>query len=758
MINQKTIALLAALVVAVGILAGCSGGGQTAVTPSVGDANISTDGTNQRSLWGMWNFYCDPAGLDIRVEPIRNALAHFEIPGSTFGPTCPGCIEVKVDSFDQATRVMDVDVGLRNGFSAPGFDVRGILYSDSSGVKLVNADDWTGRFDVPGGDVLNPFKSFAKNSDSRVFSSNTMHSENFKIYFPEGTNYKTLMFAVDVSFPKNCLEPYEIKNFWQEKIRSSVGSKGSIFVDVLDWQDDVNKVSLVLPEVTGTQFRQLEHFSGPTWTAEIENATGTGPGVYTARVIATSIDATDSPLYDYIDIIITPSKNWALTWGSESGDDKGLDSAIDSSGNIFVTGYFGNNYNPSVDFDPGPMVDEHSTNGGEDAFLAKYGPNGDYLWALTWGGPASDRGNSVAIDSFGDVYVAGWFKGAVDFDPGAGVETRFSNGDCDAYLAKFDNNGNLLWVDTWGGSNWDYCCAVTVDNMGYVSVAGAFQSKVDFDPGPGSMLINSAGGEDAFASRFDSNGGFMWVNTWGGDSVSVSDVGRAVTVDSNGNLFVTGETEVDDDMVSVLNKISPNGDTVWFKTWGEIATWTPGYEPGRGIAVDENGDIYVTGWFQNTVDFDPDENLETQVTSNGGRDAFLSKFTTYGEFLWVRAWGGNDWDEGLSATIDSQGDICIAGYFQGKPDFDPGVGNTCRNSKGGRDIFMSRFTPDGEFLDVSTFGGDCWDEGIDVETTSAGETLITGYFQGTVDFDPGQGIDNHASNGFYDIFISKLIS
>jgi hypothetical protein len=240
------------------------------------------------------------------------------------------------------------------------------------------------------------------------------------------------------------------------------------------------------------------------------------------------------------------------------------------------------------------------------------------------------------VDSSGSAYVTGWFSGIVDFDPGSGVDNQTCNGVVDAFLSKFDSSGNFKWARTWGGGVYDYGFGVAVDGTGNAYVTGDFYDTVDFDPGPGVDNHTSNGEPDAFLSKFDSSGNFLWAKTWGGNSS----------------------------------------------------------ETGCGVTVDISGNVYVRGLFYLTVDFDPGPGVDNHI-SNGEYDAFLSKFDSSGDFFWAKTWGGIDYDYGYGVAVDGTGNAYVTGSFRSTVDFDPGSGVDNHVSNGYEDAFLSKFPPDG---------------------------------------------------------------
>jgi len=326
---------------------------------------------------------------------------------------------------------------------------------------------------------------------------------------------------------------------------------------------------------------------------------------------------------------------WARTWGGTGYNDRGYGVAVDGSGSVYVTGEFLD----TVDFDPGPGTDEHTSKGITDCFLSKFDSEGEFQWARTWGGVDWDQGYGVAVSGSGSVYVAGKFRYTVDFDPGSGVDEHTSNGWEDVFLSKFDEEGGFQWARTWGGVDGEESYGVAVGGSGSVYVTGHFLYTVDFDPGPGVEEHTSNGGWDVFLSKIDSEGGFQWARTWGGTGYS---------------------------------------------------------DRGYGVAVSGTGSVYATGSFENTVDFDPGPEVE-EHTSNGGYDVFLSKFDSEGEFQWARTWGGPVGDGSQGVAVDGSGSVYVTGSFSDTVDFDPGPGVDEHTSNGNSDAFLSKFPPDGNW-------------------------------------------------------------
>ncbi|TFF90851.1 MAG: hypothetical protein EU548_00930 [Promethearchaeota archaeon] len=239
------------------------------------------------------------------------------------------------------------------------------------------------------------------------------------------------------------------------------------------------------------------------------------------------------------------TKAWNVTWG-DSSHDYGYDIALDSEGNIYVTG---STYSYGV--------------GHSDIVVVKFYPNGTMRWNVTWGGSSYDEGYGIALDSAGNIYATG-------------NTSSYGAGHGDIAVVKFYPNGTKAWNVTWGGSNDDLGYAITADSAGNIYATGASSSYGE-------------GSNDLAVVKFYPNGTKAWNVTWGG---SYAECGYDIALDTAGNIYATGGSssygEGSNDLAVV--KFYPNGTKSWNKTWGSSS-----YEIGYGIALDSDGNIYTTG-------------------------------------------------------------------------------------------------------------------------------------------------------------------
>jgi hypothetical protein len=318
---------------------------------------------------------------------------------------------------------------------------------------------------------------------------------------------------------------------------------------------------------------------------------------------------------------------WAKAIGGASHDGV-KDILVDISGNIYVTGF----YSDTVDFDPNSGVTHLSSSGGADIFVQKLDEFGNLLWAKSIGGTEGDYSHSIAIDSFGSLCLVGIFKDTVDFDPNAGMMNLSSSGGYDSFILRLDSSGDFIWAKSIGGSLDEVAYSVGTDMSNNLYISGDFKGTVDFDPNSGSFNLTANGGYDYFIQKLDQNGDLSWAKAVGGsgaDGCYAADVDSSGNiyltgkfndmVDFDPNAGVTNMTSSGFDDI-FIEKIDANGDFIWVKTMGGSNS----LDVGRGITSDLFGNIYLTGSFNGTTDLDPGPDNSNHTTS-GLYDFFTTK-------------------------------------------------------------------------------------------------------------------------------------
>ncbi len=382
---------------------------------------------------------------------------------------------------------------------------------------------------------------------------------------------------------------------------------------------------------------------------------------------------------------------------------------LDASGNIYTTGAFSG----TIDFDPGPGVYNLSGSGG-DIYISKLDPNGNFLWAKAMGSfSGAEYGQDIAIDNSNNIYVTGTFMYTVDFDPGPGVYNLATTGGKDIFTMKLDANGNFIWAKKMGGTSDDYGISITLDNWGNVHTLARFTGIGDFDPGAGTFNLTSNGSWDVIMSKLDSSGNFIWAKQLGGT----------------------------------------------------------GFDQGSDMMFDPAGNIFMTGAFVATVDFDPGPGTYN-LTAVSGAALYVLKLDVNGNFVWARAMGstggGSSGASGRGISLDDSGSIYTSGEFKGTVDFDPGPGVFNQTVPGGgfgsaNGIFISKLDSAGNFVWAKKMGGATANDfgGVgSLVIDTVGSLYIGGYYGGTFDFDSGPGSFNITSSGGTQIdpFITKLTS
>jgi hypothetical protein len=333
-------------------------------------------------------------------------------------------------------------------------------------------------------------------------------------------------------------------------------------------------------------------------------------------------------------------------------------------------------------------------------------------WVKGFGSDSSEVGKKIAVDNLGNLYTLGTCQltaGAstvvVDFDPGLGTYTLVAH-DRDVFISKLDGNGNFIWaklIETYNGELIPN--DIKVDASGNPVVTGYYSGVIDFDPGVG--VFNSyhqyGGDYDAFLLKLDANGNFLWERDFGGNTDN---------------------------------------------------------DEARELAIDNTGNIYVTGGFYGIVNFDRGYGTNSLTTTgNGDTDVFISKFDSNGLLVWVKQMGGYSFDAGTNITLDNLGNIYTVGGFHTSGDFDPGPGvfTLTGTSLFNDDVFVSKLDGAGNFVWAKVFQTTGAVNSKAVAVDALGNIYLTGNFSDYVDFDPGAGVFNLGNgNVCYHMFISKL--
>lgn len=318
-------------------------------------------------------------------------------------------------------------------------------------------------------------------------------------------------------------------------------------------------------------------------------------------------------------------------------------------------------------------------------------------WAVRVGGDDFILVNAISMQPSGHVLLSGQFTSVIDANPGTGIQWMTSVGNYDAYLIKLDEEGNYVWSKRWGGGGYDDAWAMKTDASGQIFLTGDFGGMVDFNPGGGVANLTSEGGTDVYLLKLNADGEYVWAKHFGGP-------------------FSDGPTS---------------------------------------LALDAGGQIYLTGYFSNTADFDPGPG-QFPLTSFSGSDVFLLKLSAAGNPVWVKQLGGSGNDFSYSVLPDPAGNVYTLGVFQGEADFDPGSTTQMRTSLGGNDIFISKLNATGNYGWIRQIGGEGDDYPQDMQMDQDGNLVITGFFDTELDVDPAAGELLFTPTGTENAFVVKM--
>ncbi|NOZ60963.1 MAG: T9SS type A sorting domain-containing protein [Calditrichaeota bacterium] len=367
----------------------------------------------------------------------------------------------------------------------------------------------------------------------------------------------------------------------------------------------------------------------------------------------------------------------ALMWATKAGGSGwawcwGFNVTTDLEGNIIVTG----RYDGLIIFGAGETNETVLTPiSGWELYVAKYDPDGNLLWAKSAPGVCNDIGLSGTTDADGNVIVTGSIECSATFGSGSPNQTTISSaGLSDFILAKYDADGNFLWVKRAGSSSWEQGVGIEADDSNNYYVAAYFEGTVVFGAGePNETTLSSHGGADVVIAKFDESGNLIWAKSGGGSGTDLSEA----------------------------------------------------------IAIDASGNSYLTGLFYNTVIFGVGEANETELTSFGDEDIFIAKYNPQGELIWAHKAGGNSYDRPYSISMLGQTQFVITGEFSGVANF----GAYSLTSSGAQDAFVAAYDASGNVLWAKKFGGAAKDIGNGIDCANLARICVGGFFTGVAVFD-----------------------
>lgn len=419
-----------------------------------------------------------------------------------------------------------------------------------------------------------------------------------------------------------------------------------------------------------------------------------------------------------------PPFEWARSFGGPGQEWCGGNAAVDLQGDVYIGGGFSSTAN----WEAGTLT----SMGNQDICVVKFRHDGALQWVRSAGGPDKDFGEGSTVDQTGNVYVSGLFSGTATF-----AQTHLTSaGKVNAFVAKYNRSGDLLWTRQMGGSDEDASFGNAADEAGGCLVTGYFRGSATF----GTQKLTSAGVWDFYLARYDANGMLDWVVQGGG---AKGDTGACVALDPSGNCYVTGWMVGTAHVDGIVLSGDSRGENVFVAKYSKAGhlLWVRQPEPryknhfGHGITVDGLGNAIVAGYAGSSSD----PNSIISVT----------KFSASGLQLWQQTLSGSFVMPALRVASDKAGNCYVVCSVKGAATF----GNRTLRSPESSDVYIAKFNQGGllQWIQKSEGPGDGIGRCLGIG--QAGEIYVFGTFSGTEMF----GHHRLISRGDSDIFVARMV-
>ncbi len=452
------------------------------------------------------------------------------------------------------------------------------------------------------------------------------------------------------------------------------------------------------------------------------------------------------------EMVIDPTLQWATYMGGAL-DDYGYAITTDTLGKVYITGTTVSNTGIAT-----TGAYQVAYNGNNDAYIAKFDGSGNRLWSTYYGGSGEEYGYGITTDKTGYLYVVGQTSSTAGVVTPGAYKTVYGGGSYDAFLAKFDFNGAVIWATYFGDSNVDQGLGVCTDKHNNIYITGTTSSSNGIATSGTHQTTYGGGNSDIYIAKFTGTGAFSWATYYGGTD---GDESNGIAADSVGRIYITGstfstnaiatagayKTTISSTLDACLAAFDSTGKLLWGTYYGGS-----GAEYSGAVTTDAAGGIYITG----------STGSGTGIATTGtyrsiyaaGWDSYLAKFSSSGAMLWGTYYGGAADDRAYAATTDMAGNIYLTGYTQS----DTGIATPDgyeTQFNGGPDIFVAKFSSAGQRLWGSYYGGPNTDYGYGVAVDKALNTYITGYtFSNSGIATPGAF--QTTDSGGYEALIVKL--
>lgn len=398
-----------------------------------------------------------------------------------------------------------------------------------------------------------------------------------------------------------------------------------------------------------------------------------------------------------------------LDWGFSIYEGQGKlqqtnDFVLDSEGSIIATGYYTDS---GMDFDPSKDNKFLVGHGEKDIFVAKYSQDGKFIWAFGIGTFKDDEGKSICVDKEGNIYVTGYFNGSIDVDPGNDIHTLFGvSGNRQTFVAKYKgSDGSLIWAGLIKSSSDNMGVDISNDESGYITLTGNWNSDnqntlIDLDLNSKGYNKQGRGKNSSFIAIYSNTSGEI---KWGGVM---------------GGFDATCET--------------------------------------TAHVTDLKGNIYTTGYFYQSVDFDINETVHELKSSYGA--VYLAKYSPSGTLEWVNEFQNNSPDKSNifhDLCIDHSGNVTITGALEAQTDIDPSSAINNISPKSSCNILLAQFDEQGNYRWSHSIGGGEVARGLNVAVSSSGTIYLAGLFQNRLNPDPASSNSSSLNGLATDIVMAK---
>jgi gliding motility-associated-like protein len=418
-----------------------------------------------------------------------------------------------------------------------------------------------------------------------------------------------------------------------------------------------------------------------------------------------------------------PRLDWA-TYHGGTGEDVFRDMTIDKTGHLYVVG---STQSAAGIATAGSF--QNTLAGMSDVYVAKYTTDGTLVWSTYFGGQFDDFGQSIALDTQGNIFITGITSSMTGIASPGAFQNSNNGGFADAFVAKFDTDGNRIWSTYFGGNMDERSNSITVDGDGNVTIIGWTNSNSSI-ASPGAFQTTFQGQEDIYLAQFDNNGLRRWATYYGDTGY---DIGLQIDADASNNLVISGWTSSTANFTTAvafqtvygggtadayIARFSQNGTRLWCTYYGGSFD-----EYGDALLVAENGDIYLAGPCNS-----PDA-LSTpgthQPVIGGGFDAFVARFNASGSRTWGSFYGGPNDDVAYGLALDEEQNLYLTGYTRSASAI--ATVNAHQTTPGGDwDAYLVRLTNMGMRQWATYLGGSGLDQSLAVEADSSGYVYISG--------------------------------